>query len=289
MDQPQVVFDPEAVEQLELSGFLSEVVARVRQRVIKRQREVPIAGLKALSAMQKRPLDLASALRHDRGLSLIVEIKRRSHHGRLLVEGRYEPDELARLYAGLGLQAVAVATEQHYYESELHHLTYVSKVVNIPVLRQDFVFDRYQVYESRAAGADGVILVAALLGEHRLWDLVSLTQRLRMTAVVQVETEEELSRALKTDPRVIGISNVDWRTLEVDLTKTTRLRKQIPDHTVVISMGGMRTPEDVALVHEAGVDAIMVGEVILLSPAPTETVHHLYSLIDSNPTNPVKD
>jgi indole-3-glycerol phosphate synthase len=286
MDQPQDVVDPDVVDQLEITGFLNEVMVHTRRRVHQRQQEVPISGLRALNSIQKRPLDLMSALRSHDGVSLIVEIKRQSHNGKLLVEGRYEPDEIARFFARLGVQAVSVATDPRYYQGDLHHLIYVARAVNIPVLRHDFVFDRYQVYEARAAGADGVILIASLLGEYRLWDLVSFTQRLSMTAVVQVETHEELERALQADPRVIGISNVDWRTLDVDLSKTTQLTRLIPDHIVVISMGGVRTAEDVALVAEAGVDAILAGEAILSAPDPQAAIHELFSLLDSDPTRP---
>lgn len=286
MDQPQDVVDPDSVDHLEITGFLNEVLVHIRERVAQRQREVPISGLRALNSIQKRPLDLTSALRHREGVSLIVEIKRQSHHGKLLVEGRYEPDEIARFFAEMGVQAVAVATNPRYHLGELHHLTYVSQAVNIPVLRQDFVFDRYQVYEARAAGADGVILIAALLGEYRLWDLVSFTQRMSMTAIVQVETEEELERALQADPRIIGISNVDWRTLAIDLSKTTRLARLIPDHISVVSMGGVRTADDVALMAEAGVDAIMVGEAIMSAPNPEAAIHELFSQLDTDPTHP---
>jgi indole-3-glycerol phosphate synthase len=286
MDQPQVVYDPDVVDQLKISGFLSEVVAHIRQRVAKRQEEVPISGLRALISMQKRPIDLASALRHDQGLSLIIDIKRQTHYGKMLFPSRYEPDALARYYAEAGVQAISVATDPHYYRGEIHHLTYVSEVVDIPIIRQDFVFDRYQIYEARAAGADGVILIAALLGEYRLWDLLSIAQRLRMTAVVQVENEEELARALESDPRVIGISNVDWRTLDVDLGRTLRLREQIPDHIAVISMGGIRRAEDVTMVSEAGIDAILVGEAILGAADPEDKIRELYSQIDSDPTDP---
>lgn len=286
MDQPQVVYDPDVVDQLKISGFLSEVVAHIRQRVAIRQEEVPISGLRALISMQKRPIDLASVLRHDNGLSLIIDIKRQTHYGKLMFPSLYKPDALARYYAEAGVQAISVATDPHYYKGQIHHLTYVSEVVDIPIIRQDFVFDRYQIYEARAAGADGVILIAALLGEYRLWDLLSIAQRLRMTAVVQVENEEELGRALEADPRVIGISNVDWRTLDVDLERTLRLRKQIPEHIAVISMGGIRRAEDVTMVSEAGIDAILVGEAILSAPDPEEKIRELYSQIDSDPTDP---
>ena len=227
MDQPQKIYDPDSEEQ-HISGFLNEALTDVVKRVGQRQKEVSIAGLQGLISMQKRPLDLMSVLRHNQQLSLIVEIKKQSHTGVQLVEGRYEPDEIARFFAESGVQAVAVATNPRYYAGQLHHITYVSTVVRIPVIRQDFVFDRYQVYEARAAGADAVILIASLLGEIRLWDLVSLTQRLNMTAVVQVADEAELKQAVEAGPRVIVISNVDWRTLEVDFDITRRLSVQVP-------------------------------------------------------------
>ncbi len=288
MDQPQVIYDPDVVDQLEITGFLSEVVEHMRHEVEARRQQVPVAGLRALNSIQRRPLDMINALKMDRNISLIIEIKRQTHTGRVLFHDRYEPDEIARYYQDVGVQAVAVATNEKYYGGALHHLTYVSQVVKVPVIRQDFVFDRYQVYEARAAGADSVILIAALLGQYRLWDLISLTQRLRMTALVQVENETELARALNVDPRVICISNVDWRTLEVDLSKTTRLAKHIPKHILKVSMGGVRTADDVALLAEAGVDAIMIGEAILGAPDQYRAIRDLFSSIASESIDPWK-
>lgn len=288
MDQPQVIYDPDVVDQLEITGFLSEVIDHMRDVVAERQQQVSINGLRALNSIQNRPLDLISVLRQNPSISLIIEIKKQTHQGRVLFEDRYEPDEIARFYQDLGVQAAAVATNERYYGGKLHHLTYVSQVVKIPVIRQDFVFERYQVYEARAAGADAVILIAALLGQYRLWDLVSLAQRLRMSAIVQVETEEELQRALNVDPRVISISNVDWRTLDVDLSKTTRLVKKIPSHILKISTGGIRTPEDVLMLAESGIDALIAGEAILSAPDQVKAIEHLFSLIDSDPTDPWK-
>jgi indole-3-glycerol phosphate synthase len=259
-------------------------LTRVRQRVAQGKIEMPLSGLRALISIQRRPLDLSSVLRRARGLSLIVDIKRQSHRGKPLIQVPYNPVELAHLYEELGVQALSVATDPYYFQGDLYDLAVVAETVQIPVLRNDFVHDGYQVYEARAAGADGVILIAALLGEHRLWGLVSITQRLRMTAVVQVQNEEELARALKADPLVIAISNVDWRTFEVDLTRTPRLRPQIPDHIVVVSMGGLRTPEDVALIKEAGVDAVSLGEAILGVPDPVQALSELFSLVDDDPT-----
>ncbi len=282
MDQPQNLRDPDALDELEISGFLAELVANIRQQVEVSKQEMSLSGLHALTSIQRRPIALSSVLRYDRGLSLTVEIKRQSYRGKTLID-RYDPVEQAHLFENLGVQALSVATNPLYYQGEIHHLTLASQETRIPVIRNDFVFDPYQVYEARAAGADAVILIAALLGENRLWDLVSIAQRLRMTPVVQVQNEQELARTLKSDPLVIAISNVDWRTLEVDLNRTTRLCPQIPRHIVVVSMGGIRTPEDMAMVADSGIDGVLVGEGLLGVPNPDEAIQTLFSLV--NPDN----
>lgn len=287
MDQPPLI-DPDLLDRLEISGFLEEIVNHTRQRVAERQKVVPIAGLRALASIQKRPLDLASVLKYELGLSLVVEIKRRSPDGTLHIPGRYDPVEIARLFETAGAQALSVATDYRYYQGEIYHLTQVKDVAHVPVLRRDFVFDEYQIFEARAAGADGVYLLAALMGENRLRNLISLTQRLRMTAIVQVQDVEELERALVSDPRVIGVSNVDIRTFEVDLYRTLRLRELIPDHIVTISMGGIRTPDDVEFIAATGVHAIQVGESLLTAEDVTATIRHLFSYVEHDPTDPWK-
>jgi indole-3-glycerol phosphate synthase len=287
MDQPPLI-DPDLLDKLEITGFLKEILTHTRQRVAERQKVVPISGLRALCSIQKRPLDLPSVLKHDLGLSLVVEIKRQSPDGTVFIKGRYDPVELARQFVEVGVQALSVATDHRYYQGEVHHLTLVKEVVNVPVLRRDFVFDEYQIFEARAAGADGVYLVASLLGENRLRNLISLTQRLRMTAIVQIQDEEELRRALISDPRVIGINNVDVRTFEVDLMRTVRLRDLIPSHIVTISMGGIRTPEDVELMASTGIDAIQMGETLLTSTDILSAIRHLFSQVESDPTDPWK-
>jgi indole-3-glycerol phosphate synthase len=286
MDKPQHIIDPDLVDRLEISGFLEEILIHIRERVAHRQQEIPIAGLRALNSLhQERPIDLSNILRQGK-LSLIIEVKRQLPDGFVIFPGRYDPVEITRRFAEAGAQAFSIATDPLYYQGEIHHLTLVKEEINRPVLRRDFVFDEYQVFEARAAGADGVFLLAALMGEHRMRNLISLTQRLRMTAVVEVQDEEELARALVSDPRVIGISNRDVRTFQVDLSRTLRLRKLIPDHIAVVSMGGIRTPEDVAMIADTGADALLVGESLLKEPNAYVAIRELFSLVDADPTDP---
>jgi indole-3-glycerol phosphate synthase len=289
MDQPPVLYDPDIVDQLEVTTFLREVVEYSRDRVARRKQEVPLRALSALTSIQKRPLPITNALRRSNGPALVLTVKQQRLHGDALMSiDDYNPEELARLYAQLGAHALSVTTDPRYYNGELHHLTLISKEeeISIPVIRQDFIFDEYQVIEARAAGADGVQLIASMLGQQRLRNLLSLTQRLRMTAVVIVHNEAELERALELDPRLIGINNQDWHTFDIDLKVTHQLVSQVPQHIVTLSIGGIDTPQALAYVTEAGVDAVQVGSAVLRATDPSAKVKELFALVGGDPTEP---
>jgi indole-3-glycerol phosphate synthase len=289
MDQPPVLYDPDKVDQLEITSFLSEVVAYSRKRVVERKSQVPLSGLNALTTIQHRPIPIANALRQSGGPSLIATVKSQQINGEPVMESDdFHPVELARTFVEIGAKAVSVTTDPKYYRGNLHHLMLIAGEIDLPVLRQDFIFEEYQVIEARAAGADGITLIASMLGQQRLRNLLSLTQRLRMSALVVVHNEEELARAVELDPRLIGINNRDWSTFEIDVTRTERLAPKIPDHIVVVSVGGISSPEILRRVADVGVDAVQVGSHLLTSDDPLATIQELFSLVDNDPTDPWK-
>ncbi len=266
---------------------LDEIIARKREAVAKRKELVPLSGVRAQASLQVRPLDIISTLREAEQLSLIAEIKRVTPGRGWLFTDQYDPVGLAMRLEASGAKGISVFTDDQYYQGGVDHLTLIKQAVKVPVLRNDFILDEYQLVEARAAGADGVVLMAAVLTDRELWSLLSLTQRLKMTALIQVHTEEELRRVLPLEPRLIGISNRDPRTLEVDLDATPRLRPLIPQPTVVVSMGGLRTPEDILMAAQAGVDGVIVGEALITADDPQAKIEELFSLIpprkSSNP------
>lgn len=289
MDQPPVLYDPDKVDTIEVTNFLSEVVAYSRKRVSERKAQVPMSGLTALTTIQKRPIPISNALKQGNGPALVASIKSRCLNGRTLIEAQnYTPVDLARTFIEIGAKALTVAADPQYYDGSLHHLMLVAGEVQVPVICHDFIFEEYQVMEARAAGADGLTLIVSMLGQQRLRNLLSLTQRLRMTAMVVIHTEEELDRALELDPRLIGINNRDWKRFEIDLTRTKRFVKRIPDHIVTVSVGGIETADALREVTEAGVDAVQIGARLLTSSDPLATVQELFSLVDSDPTDPWK-
>ena len=286
MDQPPILHDPDKVDQLAIPPFLHEVIAEARERVAARMADVPLTGLSALSTIRRRPVAVADVLRGS-DISLVATVKRQTLAGKVLIApGDYHPVEIARSFVQAGAAAVSVTTNPKYYAGDLHDLALVSGEIDVPTIRQDFIFDEYQVIETRAAGADGLMLLTSMLGQQRLRNLLSLTQRLRMTAIVVVHNKEELERALELDPRIIGINNRNWHDFTVDLDRTVELSRLIPRHIVTISLGGIDTPEKLQYIAQSRVNAVSIGAELLTGQDAFDTVQNLYSLIDSDPTDP---
>lgn len=243
--------------------ILDEIMAYHREQLPKIMREVPLADLRALTAVAPPPLDFYQALQKP-GVSLIAECKKASPSKGLLVR-RYDPVQLAKTYAQAGASAISVLTDGRHFQGSLADLRDVKEAVPIPVLRKDFIFHPYQVYEARAAGADAVLLITAVLSDAELRDLLQLTHKLGMNALIEVHTEAELERVLPLKPRVVGVNNRNLQTFKVDFANTARLRQQIPLDVVVVGESGLKTAADVQHMAGIGVDAVLVGETLVKS------------------------
>ena len=243
--------------------ILDEIMRYHREQLPKSMRDVPISDLRALASVAPPPLDFYAAL-HAPGVSLIAECKKASPSKGLMVRN-YDPVKLARAYERAGAKAISVLTDARHFQGSLEDLRDVKELVKIPVLRKDFTFDPYQIYEARAAGADAILLIAAVLGDNDLHDLLKLTHKLGMNALVEVHTEEELSRVLALQPRIVGVNNRNLQTFAVDFANTARLRAMIPPEIVVVGESGLKTAADVQQMRDIGVDAILVGETLVKS------------------------
>jgi len=244
---------------------LEDVIARKRESVARRAGLTPLESLRALASLQPRPPDVGSTLRENR-VALVAQIMAADLGQNSGANGiAYDPVGLARQAVVQGAHALAVVTEDLYHGGALDHLTHVCNAVGVPVIRQDFVVEEYQVVEARAGGAAALTLIAAVLGDTEMRRLISATQRNRMNAVVLVHDEAELNVALSWEPRVIAIDNRDRHSGAVDLDKTRRLMALIPARLAVLSMGGLRTAQDVAQVAQTGVDAVLVPAPLLLN------------------------
>lgn len=262
------------------SSMLYQIVMDSETFLRERKTIIPLSGMRALASMQRRPYDLSSRLRQVNGVALIAQVKRSAPDMDVTLEN-FQPMPLATRFTHLGAHALMVATNEKYYHGSIVDLIHINQSVDIPLIRQDFIFDEYQIVEARAAGADAIVLIAGLVQGEELRNLISVAQRNRMTAIVQVQDKKEIKEALQFEPRVIAISNRDMNTFEVNLENTLRLREFIPPHMVVVSMGGLRTAEDVATVQKAGVDAIIVGQALLTAPDAGMAIQELLKLTET--------
>ena len=240
--------------------------APILDRIVE-SRRAWIEGLKAAQPLD-RTIDNAPAVRDFRRallgdrVALIAECKQRSPSGGLL-QPHYDPVALARRYVANGASALSVLTEPEFFGGSLEHLRAVRSAVDIPILCKDFVIDPVQLSAARMAGADAVLLIAAILGDGELRSLYEDAIGLGMSAVVEVHDGAELDRALAIEPAIIGINNRDLTKMQTDKSTTARLRAKIPPTCVVISESGIDSHKDIDELARLGVDAALVGEALL--------------------------
>jgi indole-3-glycerol phosphate synthase len=241
--------------------MLDKIIAQKRDEVEQRKKVATIAYLQERIAQQKPPLDLALALKGDH-IRLIAEVKQASP-SRGMLSPNLNPTELAQTYAKGGAAAISVLTEANYFMGNIEHLAAIREVVKLPLLRKDFIFDPYQVYESRAYGADALLFIAAILSQEQLKELVPLSRSLGLKCLVEVHNEGEIERAVLSKAEIIGINNRDLNTFTVDIDTTRRLRPLIPQKRIVVSESGIESRKDIEKLGKWGVDAILVGEALV--------------------------
>lgn len=232
-----------------------------------KKRTFPLEAVREAVLQQPPTLNLASVLRGDQ-IKLIAEVKKASP-SRGVIRTNFNPMEIAQIYANNGASAISVLTEAKYFQGSLQHLKAIKNALGnkkLPLLRKDFICDPYQVYESRAYGADSLLLIAAILKLDKLEELLSLSHQLDMSCLVEVHNEAELDIALKSGARIIGINNRDLNTFSVDLVTTERLRPLVPKERIVVSESGIKNHSDMGKLRQWGVDAVLVGESLISAP-----------------------
>ena len=241
--------------------MLDKIVTLKMAEVEQSKRSLPVSALKERITQRKAPLDFAAAL-GGHNIKLIAEVKGASPSRGVLCHN-FDPIGLASTYAQGGAAAISVLTESNYFKGSLDHLAAIREEVGIPLLRKDFIFDPYQVYKSRAYGADALLLIVAILEEEQLLELLSLGHHLGLSCLVEVHRADEIERALNCSARIIGINNRDLSTFEVDIDTTRKLRPLIPQECLVVSESGISRQWDVEKMKEWGVNAVLVGEALI--------------------------
>ena len=256
---------------------LDKLVEGVREDIASDKRRRSEADLKSMAKDAPPTLDFADALRKpDSGedsdggrMRVIAEVKQASPSQGQIAE-TFRPAEIAKAYEEGSAAAVSVLTERRRFLGEMAHLEGVREAVALPVLRKEFIFTDYQIWEARAGGADAVLLIAAILEMAQMEDLRALTEELGMDALVEVYAEEELGRALEAGTRVLGVNNRNLKTFEVDTEHTARVFGRLTsaqrEELVLVSESGIFGWREVAPLVDEGVDAILVGEALMRAP-----------------------
>jgi indole-3-glycerol phosphate synthase len=252
--------------------LLATIVAATEQITATRRDAEPIAALDRRAAAASPRGDLFEArLRRPDGFNVIAECKRRSP-SRGVLAPNYDPVRIARAYAGGGAAAISVLTEPTFFDGALAHLQAVRAAVDVPLLRKDFVVDEYQLLEARANGADAVLLIVAALEQQRLERLQAKAWQLGLATLVEVHDRAELSRAIDSGARVIGVNNRNLRTLKVDVQASDDLAARMPKGVVAVSESGLQSRADLERLAGAGYGAFLIGERFMTDPDPAAAI-----------------
>lgn len=244
--------------------FLANIVARTKSDLEERKRETPLEEVQHRAAAQAAPRDLLAALRNGRDIKLIAEVKRASPSKGLLAP-QLDPVEVARTYESHGAAAISVLTEPHFFLGSPAYLTAIKQTVQVPVLRKDFIFDEYQVYEARAWGADAILLICAILDQTELHHLLEIAHSLHMHCLVEVHSADEARRAVAAGAQIIGVNSRDLVTFQMNPRLLQELRPLIPSDRVVVAESGIHTPADARRLARHDAQAMLVGESLVIS------------------------
>lgn len=253
-------------------NILEEIAGKTRERIAEEKRRVSLEELKGVlnekkssgKESGKRRKSFREALKQE-GMSYICEVKKASPS-----KGLIAPDfpylEIGKEYEAAGAAAISCLTEPFYFQGSDHYLEELAQAVRIPILRKDFTVDEYMIYQAKALGASAVLLICAILDDAQLKTYRQLAEELEMDALVEAHDEKELVRALRAGAGIIGVNNRDLRTFQVDMKNSIRLRELAPPDVIFVSESGIRTREDIRLLHEKRVDAVLIGETLMRSP-----------------------
>lgn len=254
--------------------ILAEIVAHKRCEVAQRQRRRGLAELRRDALDAPPPRGFAEALK-ERQPAVIAEIKRASPSAGVIRQ-QFDPGAIAQSYQDAGAAALSVLTDERYFQGADCHLAEARRACQLPVLRKDFVVAPYQVFETRALGADCLLLIVAALEPAELRELAQLADEVGLDALIEVHDRRELDAALVLEPKLVGINNRELRTFTTRIDTTIDLLRHVPDGVLVVAESGINTQQDVRRLRDAGVEAFLVGTAFMRQPDPGAALRQLF-------------
>ena len=256
--------------------FLDKIVVHKKQEIEVRKRLLSFLEVKRAARKRTPSRDFFQALQQTRGNSarIIAELKKASP-SRGIIRKDFDPQKIGTIYQKEGAVAISVLTDSRFFQGYFRHLSRVRKCTAIPLLCKDFIVDLYQIYEAAIHGADAFLLIAALLSQTQIEEFLGVGKELKMNALVEVHSEDELEKVLQTSAKIIGINNRNLETFKTDIRTTLKLVKFIPAEKLVVSESGISTRAQIEKLEVAGVHAFLIGEALMREKDPGEKLREL--------------
>jgi len=245
-----------------MKDFLKEILKYKRKRIEEAKRIIPEEKIiNSIKPLKSSPFKRAIT---KPGLNLIAEIKKASPSKGIICKD-FNPIKIALDYKRAGTKAISVLTEEKFFLGDINYINLIKKRVDLPVLRKDFIFDRYQIYESLYFGANSILLIAKILSLEKIREFLKISKSIGLDCILEVNSRDDLKKALKTDCDIIGINNRNLNNFNLDLKTTEKLFPLIPKDRIVISESGIKKKSEVKFLKEIGVNAVLIGEILLKS------------------------
>jgi indole-3-glycerol phosphate synthase len=261
-----------------MSDILDKIVAVKHQEVAAAQKRKPLESVRADAESRVLTRDFVAALRAKiaAGLPAVIAEVKKASPSKGVLRAEFIPADIAQSYAEYGAACLSVLTDVQFFQGNVDYLKQARASCQLPVLRKDFMVDAYQIYESRAMGADAVLLIASCLDNAQMADFEAIARSLDMAVLVEVHDQAELERALRLQTPLMGINNRNLKTFEVSLDTTLALRALVPADRILVTESGIQTRDDVLRLGAAGVSAFLVGEAFMRAPEPGEALAALF-------------
>ena len=265
-------------------NILDKICETTKERIEKEKQKIALVEVRKNAERIKniekeKYFNFEKAIGKKEKINFICEIKKASPSKGIIAED-FDYIEIAKDYQKAGADAISCLTEPHYFLGADEYLKAVKEVVNIPLLRKDFIIDEYMIYQSKNIKADAILLIAAVLDKYKLKDYFDIANDLGLSSLFEIHNEEELEKVLNLNPRIIGVNNRDLKTFEVDINNSVRLRKLIPNNIIFVSESGIKCREDIKTLEKNKTNAVLIGESLMTKKDKEKEIKKLRGIVD---------
>lgn len=256
-----------------MANILEQIVEQTGADLKKRKQKISFNDLHSMEGFEKARIDFRAALQKD-GVSIIAEVKKGSP-SKGIIRPDFDPVDIALRYEEGGAGAVSVLTDQPFFKGDLEYLSAISKRVQLPLLRKDFIIDPFQIKEARAFGADAVLIIVAITEGNQLHELLAAAEEFELSALVECYDQQDFDRVNFEEVNILGVNNRDLKNFEVDVHRGISILKQSPEGTTLVSESGLSGGDDMALLRKEGIHSALIGEHFMRQPDPGQAVKDL--------------